>query len=452
MNNGPIICAVEEWDSIINYYRPNGTSKTWYINELNELNIPLTWGAWNMLNMETGKMFDSYEHVSCINFGQEVEYHPKEKLNRDKYFYIIPIFDPGFFTKNKEIGFSCIDKLFLSDIRYGNCKLILILSFEGYSGAKNNYDLEIIDNWCEKEQIPYKNVYYLNGNLISNIVALKKNIKINVIPVHIFDSWISIRNVGLNKIVEYNPIDKKYLYLSYNRASRDHRIALGAKLYEKGLLDDGLVSFGDLKQRERVQHIANKLELNETMLTKFIQKTPITIDRDLRINLATVLSKNDHIKTFISLVTETLIDEDTLFLSEKIWKPISFGHPFMLIGNKHSLKYLKEMGYKTFDKWIDEGYDDFDNYIDRINHIVSELLRFKRMDIQTLVSVREEMKEVCEYNKKTFTAQLLKKYPHNVEYFLSGACAQQPILDILIKIWEGKSIWNKTFFWKKKLI
>ena len=52
-----IICSLEEWDSIINYYRPNGSSKTWYLNELNELNRPLMWGMWNLFS-EDGKLFD----------------------------------------------------------------------------------------------------------------------------------------------------------------------------------------------------------------------------------------------------------------------------------------------------------------------------------------------------------------------------------------------------------
>ena len=35
-----IICSLEEWDSILNYYRPNGSSKTWYLKELKQLHLP----------------------------------------------------------------------------------------------------------------------------------------------------------------------------------------------------------------------------------------------------------------------------------------------------------------------------------------------------------------------------------------------------------------------------
>jgi hypothetical protein len=87
--------------------------------------------------------------------------------------------------------------------------------------------------------------------------------------------------------------------------------------------------------------------------------TPFIIDDryDLNYNLAVNITKEDYEKTFVSVVTETLTLPNTLFFSEKIWKPIMVGHPFLLLGNQHSLRYLKDLGYKTFDKWFNEDYD-----------------------------------------------------------------------------------------------
>jgi hypothetical protein len=57
-----IICSLEEWDSIINYYRPNGSSKSWYLKELKQLSRPLMWGEWNIFN-EDGKL--SIDKLNC---------------------------------------------------------------------------------------------------------------------------------------------------------------------------------------------------------------------------------------------------------------------------------------------------------------------------------------------------------------------------------------------------
>ena len=48
------------------------------------------------------------------------------------------------------------------------------------------------------------------------------------------------------------------------------------------------------------------------------------------------------------------------------------GHPFILVGSKHSLKKLKEIGYKTFDKWW-KKYDNMELFEERINAIVEIL-------------------------------------------------------------------------------
>ena len=49
---------------------------------------------------------------------------------------------------------------------------------------------------------------------------------------------------------------------------------------------------------------------------------------------------------------------DYPYLTEKTWRNFKCRMPFVLIGQKHSLKQLHELGYKTFHPFIDESYDD----------------------------------------------------------------------------------------------
>ena len=103
------------------------------------------------------------------------------------------------------------------------------------------------------------------------------------------------------------------------------------------------------------------------------------------------ISSDDYRKTFLSIVTETLYDDKILFLSEKIWKPIYMEHPFMVLGNPHTLKYLKNLGFKTFDKWWDESYDNVINLKDRNDIIISNIKKFKDYGHKELIEFREEM-------------------------------------------------------------
>ena len=63
------------------------------------------------------------------------------------------------------------------------------------------------------------------------------------------------------------------------------------------------------------------------------------------------------------------------FVTEKIYHPIYFGQPFMVIGSKGTLKYLKNIGYNTFPEIFDESYDDMFDLNDRVDSVANELHR-----------------------------------------------------------------------------
>lgn len=80
-------------------------------------------------------------------------------------------------------------------------------------------------------------------------------------------------------------------------------------------------------------------------------------------------------KTYYSVVLETKIDN--MFLTEKTFKPIMYGHPFMIYGAPNILKVLRNAGFQTFQKFFDESYD---NEIDpklRALKIIDQIEKFK---------------------------------------------------------------------------
>lgn len=56
-------------------------------------------------------------------------------------------------------------------------------------------------------------------------------------------------------------------------------------------------------------------------------------------------------------VSETLCIENKKHLTEKIFKPIAAGKPFLLIGGYKNLEYLRSYGFKSFDSLWNEDYD-----------------------------------------------------------------------------------------------
>jgi hypothetical protein len=416
-----IICSLEEWDSVLNYYRPNGASKTWYLKELKRLSRPLMWGDWNIFT-EDGEIFEDRrlwdnvtpKHINCL------EYIPYEEINNQPHIYIINVYSFSFFRDNENIGFKCVSEKYLNDIREGRSKIMLIFLYEGYSGSKGNYDLEIIEKWRVESNLPKDSIYYVSGNYLIQELIDKKGLNFQGRPIHYFEPW---NRYDETEVVKFKPIDDRYLFLSYNRNPRPQRIQFLLIMLREQLFHRGWISLNNL-----IYEPMPGDNLDDFNYLK--ENTPFVIDTryDLFYNLAINITKEDYEKTFISIVTESLADDDTLFFSEKIWKPIMVGHPFILYGNQYSLKLLKEWGFKTFDKWIDESYDEIADRVHRAEMVVKELKKFENKSVDELTKIREEMEEICIFNQNHYKVYYNKKYNDD------GTC--NDLSDIYKEVWS----------------
>lgn len=73
--------------------------------------------------------------------------------------------------------------------------------------------------------------------------------------------------------------------------------------------------------------------------------------------------------------------------------------PFIIVGSKHSLKYLRKLGYKTFDGFIDESYDEC-NDEDRFTSIMNSLKQIQA--IPNKLEWLRSMQAILEHNHKLF--------------------------------------------------
>jgi len=81
--------------------------------------------------------------------------------------------------------------------------------------------------------------------------------------------------------------------------------------------------------------------------------------------------------THYTLVVESSWDED-VFITEKTFKPIMYGHPFIIWGNAGSLKQLKSWGFETFEGTFDQSYDVEYDIDKRLQLVVTELKNFRQ--------------------------------------------------------------------------
>jgi hypothetical protein len=101
---------------------------------------------------------------------------------------------------------------------------------------------------------------------------------------------------------------------------------------------------------------------------------------------------------FVEIICESYFKGDTFFPTEKTWRALASKTPFIVQGPTHFLKRLKQLGFKTFDRWWDESYDE-DPYDYKLNAILRIIDEVNLLDIN---KVYNEMQSVLEHNYNVF--------------------------------------------------
>ena len=207
------------------------------------------------------------------------------------------------------------------------------------------------------------------------------------------------------------------VFITFNRLitkDRSYRLYFVSLLKEKNLLENGYVSLitknnnlGTWEEElvDPNSRLSNKAKhLVEKNLPSM--KNGLIIDDPNPPGFASANMGYGELSMFQSglwhVVTETVFYDKKLHLTEKIFKPIISKRPFILIGAKGNLAYLKSYGFKTFDKWIDESYDNESDNDTRIEMVVDQLEKLCKFSQCELVRMHNEMKEILEYNFNHF--------------------------------------------------
>jgi hypothetical protein len=105
------------------------------------------------------------------------------------------------------------------------------------------------------------------------------------------------------------------------------------------------------------------------------------------------------------LVTETVATGRRHHLTEKTFKPIALGMPFVLVATQGSLEYLRSYGFKTFGDFWDESYDTITDDNERIEAVAKTL-----KDLDSLSSLE----------KTSLYRSMASTIKHNWDHFYGG--------------------------------
>lgn len=230
---------------------------------------------------------------------------------------------------------------------------------------------------------------------------------------YFFHGWAALDWYrGYNRSFRITPINQRQIkktFIAPNRiiaGERRHRLEMLYHIFKYNLLDNH-ISCPDICPAEQISIHDAVMPLQEKYpdINKVImaQSLPINFkgESDHPMHSCWLSLFDESAESLLYLVTETVATGQRLHLTEKTFKPIALGMPFVIVGTQGSLEYLRSYGFKTFGHLWDESYDDADDDV-RIAHISSLLRSLDTLSVETKQGLFNQAQEVIEHNWNHF--------------------------------------------------
>lgn len=268
------------------------------------------------------------------------------------------------------------------------------------------YDIDIIESIVKMLNVEY-DIFHCE----SNTRYLEKNydLKIKYFDIFVISSVMFLTALG--------KFDHKFEYKMscFNSRLDFHRYMIASLLYDQKdilltllftesadiIINNDYIKISDFSQnvKERIVNGCIALEDKNIDLSWDIKRNSIkgasSINTYHQSKTITAVQKSA-----VDLVTETKFYSIMPNFSEKVLKPMNVCRPFLLLAPPGTLKLLKDLGFKTFDRWWDESYDLIENHSHRLEsvyHISKSLLSKSN---EELVEMLIEMSDILIYNSK----------------------------------------------------
>jgi hypothetical protein len=211
-------------------------------------------------------------------------------------------------------------------------------------------------------------------------------------------------------------------FICLNNMPRPHRIALVAYLFSKGLQKDNYISFtfnptggeAGIARPCSLEDFAKSakqvFDSFESLISAFLADVqpsglavPEPTDRGKNVADSAGTPWNAYAASRFSIVSEsTFIDGMSMRdarVTEKVFKSIAAGHPFILAGDAGSLRHLKELGFSTFSPYVNEDYDCPGSSDERMLR-VCESIELLLSALNDSIEVYDRLCELASFNRR----------------------------------------------------
>ena len=217
--------------------------------------------------------------------------------------------------------------------------------------------------------------------------------------------WQQNRSVNATAI-HTNTRSREFTVLS--RTNKLWRATVMTDLKRQGLLDNSYWSYNtniSLNETSDENSLNIVSQILQSDIENFLNQGPYTCD-DFSSDQHNNHSLTNHMHFFdsyCSIILETHFDADNsngTFLTEKTFKAIKHGHPFIIVGCVGSLAELRNQGYRTFDHVIDNRYD------------------LETDSVQRWIKIVRAIRQIQQHNMHDWFLQCINDVRHNQQIFL----------------------------------
>lgn len=388
--------------------------------------------------------------MNCLTYS--IKYGTVQEHVSEGNFFIYPLYI-GSIIVFDEYTFPPLPPEVVRHVKESRGVVVFFFVNEGNYYLQKKF--EKVHNWVKDCGLKKGHVHFYHSNLLCEEIS-KELAGHNIIPdnvlykgINYFESHLWFANF-LNRAIseqveaerkkfkgmymQHKEKKKPFYFNTLNRMPRVSRVflvsliksninlaskticTLGPNTAAPGLMKRSIIPENDRVVTQGVDLVNLTIFLDENF--EHIYKNGITVDiKDMTKNQAPWINPFFYNESYISVVVETEVHSKILYLSEKIFKPIAVGHPFIVVGSRFTLQKLKDLGYRTFDKWWDESYDKLPEWQDRIYSVYRLMDDISKLPVSTVHNMVQEMQEVVEHNARLLmdTTRFREEYDYLYE-------------------------------------
>ena len=191
--------------------------------------------------------------------------------------------------------------------------------------------------------------------------------------------------------------DKKFLCL--NRRMYHHKYKIIEELFIRGFLKDTRFTWVDnfVPPNKISKKLISELNINIDEFDGIQLEGDVMYGSKLSYHDEFLFTINPewYYRSKVDIITETILDDDAVHITEKTFKAIYLGLPFVISASKGHLKSLRDMGFKTFNSVINEDYDDMSGK-DKIKKIIDSA-----EELCNIYNTKEVL-EICGFNQELY--------------------------------------------------